>query len=710
MALRYTLCLSLISLLATEAYSEVVALSTVSSVSSATLQDGDTVIVNGSRGGQFSYDRDSSATIDNGIVFDGPGSRGRLVRQWDNQVVKPEWFGAITDDRTDDAPAIQDAIDVLESLDGGELRFSPGQYDIDSRCLIYNVSGFRVIGNGAKLKAMDTLPVTSNNEVLRIETCTDFTISNLTLDGNGSVRGQGENTAMLYDCKRFAVTNCRFQDGSLDNVEVNGGTLVSTSPVATTANSSTDVFTTTDHGLADDTGIELGGTTVPGGLDRFRKYYVVSSTANTFQVSETSGGAEVDFSTNGSGVTYQQVNTNTEDGLFDNCTFTDPLRNCLSIIQGHNLTVRGGRMTNSTGSHGLDCEPNPGDTTGGLRRITAESVLFENIKKAAINYHTDAGDDPDKEMVVDRCRFLKGGTTADATSGYIVCNVRAKILNCFFRDVATSATWRGLIDLGGSTSAEEVLIQGNTFLDIGTSTRILNANTGSVGPLRVIANHFENVGQVMNTRVPTQFIANLVDNSSGSNGCYFFVQGDCNDNRFVDCTSPVARFEGTGPSSFSNNRVENSSASSIVYTYGTVHVTIHDNTFYQPSSVGYQLRIRSVNSHLKGNTFFNCAANPVNSTHGASFDVGDTTPSIYGGRDFADFNNTSPVTVTSFIGGRAGDIMTARVDDDNTTLQHTNGTLTLAGASDITPSDDLFSVTFLCDEPDEWREIARSAN
>lgn len=72
-----------------------------------------------------------------------------------------------------------------------------------------------------------------------------------------------------------------------------------------TADSATDTLTSTAHGYADTTQIYLRTTgTMPTGLTAGTIYFVKTSAANTFQLSLTSGGAIVDFTTNGTGTLY----------------------------------------------------------------------------------------------------------------------------------------------------------------------------------------------------------------------------------------------------------------------------------------------------------------------------------------------------------------------------------------------------------------------
>lgn len=69
---------------------------------------------------------------------------------------------------------------------------------------------------------------------------------------------------------------------------------------ATFANA-TDIITVTGHGLVDGDLVYFTGGTMPTGLTASVAYYVRDSTANTFKVATTLGGAAVNFTTDGSG-------------------------------------------------------------------------------------------------------------------------------------------------------------------------------------------------------------------------------------------------------------------------------------------------------------------------------------------------------------------------------------------------------------------------
>lgn len=73
---------------------------------------------------------------------------------------------------------------------------------------------------------------------------------------------------------------------------------------AFTADASTDVITSSSHGLSDGNQIALAtgpGGTLPAGLNGTTTYFVRDSTTNTFKVSLTNGGAAVNITSAGSG-------------------------------------------------------------------------------------------------------------------------------------------------------------------------------------------------------------------------------------------------------------------------------------------------------------------------------------------------------------------------------------------------------------------------
>lgn len=74
----------------------------------------------------------------------------------------------------------------------------------------------------------------------------------------------------------------------------NGG-----SPQEFSVNTSTDVVTCAAHGFSDTNTIVFYGGTVPAGLTEGTVYYVRDSTADTFKVAATAGGAAIDLTGTG---------------------------------------------------------------------------------------------------------------------------------------------------------------------------------------------------------------------------------------------------------------------------------------------------------------------------------------------------------------------------------------------------------------------------
>ena len=72
-----------------------------------------------------------------------------------------------------------------------------------------------------------------------------------------------------------------------------------------TADAATNVFTSNAHGMSDGTTVyvQTGGV-LPSGLTTSTVYYVISSTTNTFKLSLTNGGTEIDITTAGTGNQY----------------------------------------------------------------------------------------------------------------------------------------------------------------------------------------------------------------------------------------------------------------------------------------------------------------------------------------------------------------------------------------------------------------------
>jgi hypothetical protein len=87
-------------------------------------------------GGTFRYDSGSSATDNGGTIIAPDTGSGRWLRIYSGWV-DPLWFGAKGDGVTNDAAAIQAAINAVYALGGGKVRFANKTYKVSSPLTSY---------------------------------------------------------------------------------------------------------------------------------------------------------------------------------------------------------------------------------------------------------------------------------------------------------------------------------------------------------------------------------------------------------------------------------------------------------------------------------------------------------------------------------------------------------------------------------------------
>lgn len=100
-----------------------------------------------------------------------------------------------------------------------------------------------------------------------------------------------------------------------------------------TADAGTDVITATAHGLLAGETIRFKGTDLPAGITQSTLYYIISPTANTFQISATPGGSAVNITDAGSGTMLFNAPSKR--------TSTDLVIGSFSIIKESVLTPEG---------------------------------------------------------------------------------------------------------------------------------------------------------------------------------------------------------------------------------------------------------------------------------------------------------------------------------------------------------------------------------
>lgn len=134
---------------------------------------------------------------------------------------------------------------------------------------------------------------------------------------SSETEGVWESPAAQLNAQTLKIIEWNSIEEGSDLVEVftrTGSTMAGVEDATScTADNSTETFTAGSHGMVDNDRVRIGGTAVPTGINGNLVYHVVNSTAGTFQVSLTQGGAVVDFSDNGTAVTFKQWDLNVDN-------------------------------------------------------------------------------------------------------------------------------------------------------------------------------------------------------------------------------------------------------------------------------------------------------------------------------------------------------------------------------------------------------------
>ena len=156
-------------------------------------------------GGLFRLNTSSSATPDNGMVFTPSAGTGRWVRVYSG-AVDVRWWGAKGDSTTNDAAAIQAALDFVNSVSGGTVVFPSGTYRITSTLVLYGNTN--LVGQGAA-KIVLGAGIT-DKYMLTATGQSRITISGLQVQGNGLA---GYASAVFDTCSDVGIENCVFTKG-----------------------------------------------------------------------------------------------------------------------------------------------------------------------------------------------------------------------------------------------------------------------------------------------------------------------------------------------------------------------------------------------------------------------------------------------------------------------------------------------------------------
>ena len=158
-----------------------------------------------------------------------------------------------------------------------------------------------VTGDPTKLASADSGPA----RIVSAPTATGLQWSLVNIAATGSGGGGGSSVVEVVKVTTGSG-ECTLQQPNAECIFTGNVVRIGTESADFTANPSTDVLTSVGHGMANGMCVSLSHdqqpATLPGGLSTGTDYFVISATANTFQLSLTDGGAAVDITDSGTGI------------------------------------------------------------------------------------------------------------------------------------------------------------------------------------------------------------------------------------------------------------------------------------------------------------------------------------------------------------------------------------------------------------------------
>lgn len=116
-------------------------------------------------------------------------------------------FGAVGDDSTDNASAVQAALDAVHAAGGGTVFFPNGNYVFDSGCTLY--SNVTLAGEtGAVIKPSDSVPLQLFSGV----GLSNVSVQNLTFEGTGATATNTQRFVQIGAGSTYvSIENCHFK-------------------------------------------------------------------------------------------------------------------------------------------------------------------------------------------------------------------------------------------------------------------------------------------------------------------------------------------------------------------------------------------------------------------------------------------------------------------------------------------------------------------
>ena len=158
------------------------------------------------------------------FIAAGSGAVTRTMQDKGRESISVADFG-VTGSGSDESTELAAAITAMGS--GGTLSLGGLTITIDARIVISALSGFTIDGEGGTIIALNGMTVASDKELLTFRACTDFTLKNLTVDGNRANRTPSEVAAHNIEfrsCARFLVERVKSINAVVDGFIFNTAT------------------------------------------------------------------------------------------------------------------------------------------------------------------------------------------------------------------------------------------------------------------------------------------------------------------------------------------------------------------------------------------------------------------------------------------------------------------------------------------------------
>jgi hypothetical protein len=274
-----------------------------------------------------------------------------------------------------------------------------------------------------------------------------------------------------------------------------------------TFTTATDLVTRTAHGYSNGMIIRFSEITSTSGISTQINYYVVNATANTFQVSLTSGGSAIDLVTDGSGyiLPYKQVivtitpvtgganltavNLNVKHNQTNLQTYSSGWLDCVVSMQGSSTTLTVGALSPAVRHNNLE------QFALLKSNITSFNNLFNNcfaLRSVPTLVPASSGNITCNNM------FQNCHNLTHAPESLMLFSTRITSLDTTFRDCAAlavipdydlsavtnlSAAWSGcssLVNMSNITTGTALTNTSNTFFDCRSLVSVPLFNTQNV--------------------------------------------------------------------------------------------------------------------------------------------------------------------------------------------------------------------------------------